>query len=146
MTHVPFRGNAQAVTALVAGDIQLLMDAVVTVVPFLNTGKVRALAITGNKRSPLAPNVPTFREAGLPEYNVAGTFFGVMGPPNMPKPLVDRINAEIRDILNSADLGKQLSETGGLALEGGSPEDFQFMLRKELELWKKIASDAKVSL
>jgi tripartite-type tricarboxylate transporter receptor subunit TctC len=145
MTHVPFRGNSYALTALFAGDIALMMDAVITVVPHLNAGKVRALAITGDTRSPLVPDVPTFREAGLPEYNLAGTFFGVMGPAGMPRPVVDRINSEIASILKSKDLGKQLSEAGGLTLAGGSPEDFQAMLRKELALWKKIATESKVA-
>jgi tripartite-type tricarboxylate transporter receptor subunit TctC len=145
MTHVPFRGNAFAVTALLSGDIDLLMDAVITVVPHLTAGKVRALAITGDTRSALVPDVPTFREAGLPEYDLAGTFFGVMGPANMPRPLVERINAEIASILKSKDFGKQLSEAGGLTLAGGSPEDFQSMLHKELALWKRIASDSKIA-
>jgi tripartite-type tricarboxylate transporter receptor subunit TctC len=113
-------------------------------VPHLASGKVRALAITGETRSALVPDVPTFREAGLPEYDLAGTFFGVMGPANMPRPVVDRINSEIGAILKSKDFGKQLSDAGGLTLAGGSPEDFQAMLRKELALWKKIAAASKI--
>jgi tripartite-type tricarboxylate transporter receptor subunit TctC len=143
LTHIPYRGNSQAITALLAGDVDLMMDTLINALPQLKTTRVRALAITGEARSPLAPDVPTFREAGLPEFDT-GVLFGAMGPANMPKAVVERLNKEINATLKSTDVAKRLSEAGGLTLVGSSPEVFQSTLRKELTIWKKVATEAKV--
>ncbi|MDM0085454.1 tripartite tricarboxylate transporter substrate binding protein [Variovorax sp. J31P179] len=143
LTHVPYRGNSQAITALLAGDVDLMMDTLINALPQLKSPKIRPLAITGDARSPLAPDVPTFREMGLPAFD-ARVLFGVMGPAHMPKAVVDRLNKELAATLKSKDVAKRLSEAGGLTLDGGSPEEFQSTLRKELAMWKKVAAEAKV--
>ncbi|MDM0002660.1 tripartite tricarboxylate transporter substrate binding protein [Variovorax sp. J22P240] len=143
LTHIPYRGNSQAITALLGGDVDLMMDTLINAMPQLNSPKIRPLGITGDARSPLAPDVPTFREMGLPQFD-ARVFFGVMSPANMPRTVVERINREIAATLKSKDVAKRLSEAGGLTLDGGSPEEFQSTLRKELAMWKKVAADAKV--
>jgi tripartite-type tricarboxylate transporter receptor subunit TctC len=143
MTHVPYRGNSQAITALLGGDVDLLMDTLINATPHLKSPKIRALANTASARSPLAPEVPTFREAGLPQFD-PGVLFGVMGPARMPPAVVERLNKEIAATLKSKDGAKRLSEAGGLALAGGPPEEFQAALRKELAVWKKVATEAKV--
>ena len=137
-THVPYRGNAQAVTALLAGEINMLIDTVLLAAPNLKSDKVLPLAITGNERSPLAPDLPTFAEAGLPEYN-AGLFFGVMAPAGMPKELLDKLNAEVNEVLRSPEAINRLSATGGLAIVGGSSAKFGELLTAELAKWKRIA-------
>lgn len=143
LTHVPYRGNNQASTALLGGEVNVLMDTVINATPQLKSPRIRPLAITGEKRSPSAPDVPTFNELGLPSFD-ASLFFGVMGPANMPQAVVDRINKEIAASLKSKDVEKRLSETGGLTLAGGKPEEFQSTLRDELAMWKKVATEAKV--
>ncbi|MDQ3025029.1 MAG: tripartite tricarboxylate transporter substrate binding protein [Pseudomonadota bacterium] len=137
-THVPYRGNAQAVTALLAGEINMLIDTVLLAAPNLKSDKVLPLAITGAERSPLAPDLPTFAEAGLPDYN-AGLFFGVMGPAGMPKEVLDKLNAEINEVLKSPEVINRLSATGGLAIVGGSSAKFGELIAAELARWKRIA-------
>lgn len=143
LTHVPYRGNSQASSALLAGDVQVLVDTVINATPHLKSPRIRALAITGDKRSPLAPDLPTFKELGMPSFD-ASVFFGVMGPADMPSALVDRLNKEVSATLKSKDVEKRLSETGGLTLSGGAPQEFQATLRNELAMWKKVATEAKV--
>ncbi|MDM0037008.1 tripartite tricarboxylate transporter substrate binding protein [Variovorax sp. J22P271] len=143
LTHIPYRGNSQAITALLAGDVDVMMDTLINALPQLKSPKIQPLAITGDARSPLAPDVPTFREMGLPQFD-ARVLFGVMGPASMPRPVVERINKEIAATLKSKDVAKRLSEDGGLTIDGGSPEEFQSTLRKELPIWKKVAAEAKV--
>ncbi|MDM0022400.1 tripartite tricarboxylate transporter substrate binding protein [Variovorax saccharolyticus] len=143
LVHVPYRGNSQAITALLGGDVDLMMDTLINALPQLKSPKIHPLAITGDARSALAPDVPTFREMGLPQFDTR-VMFGVMGPANMPKTMVDRINKEIAATLKSKDVASRLSEAGGLTLDGGSPEEFRLTLRKELAMWKKVAAEAKV--
>jgi tripartite-type tricarboxylate transporter receptor subunit TctC len=143
LTHIPYRGNNQALTALLAGDIDLLMDTLINALPNLSSPRIRPLAITGDARSTLAPDVPTFREMGLPEFD-ASAFFGAMGPAHLPRQVINRLNKEISATLQSKEIAKRLIEAGGLRLAGGSPEEFQTMLRAELATWKKVATQAKV--
>ncbi len=143
LTHVPYRGNSQAVTALLGGDVQVLVDTVINAVPQMKSPRIRALAVTGDARSPLAPDLPTFKELGMPAFD-ASVFFGLMGPADMPPAVVDRLNKEVAMVLKSKDVEKRLSESGGLTLAGGKPEEFQATLRKELAMWKKVAAEAKV--
>jgi tripartite-type tricarboxylate transporter receptor subunit TctC len=143
ITHVPYRGNGQAATALLAGDVEVLMDTVINAMPQINSPRLRPIAITGEKRSPLTPQVPTFRELGFPGLD-ASLFFGIMGPANMPPAVVDRLNKEIAAILKEKDVEQRLSESGGMSLVGSSPEEFRSVLRDDLTMWKKVAMEAKV--
>ena len=138
LVHVPYRGNPQAVTALMGGEVQVLVDTVLLAAPNLKSQKVAALAITGTARSPLAAELPTFAEAGLPGYN-AGLFFGVMGPANLPREIVDKLNAEINVVLKSAEAESRLGTAGGLQIAGGTSAQFGELMRAELAKWKNIA-------
>ena len=142
-THVPYRGNAQAVTALLAGEINMLIDTVLLAAPNLKSDKVLPLAITGSERSPLAPELPTFAEAGLPEYN-AGLFFGIMAPAGLPKNLADKLNAEVNEVLKSPEATNRLSASGGLAIVGGSSAKFGELLTAELAKWKRIGRESGI--
>ncbi len=138
LVHVPYRGNPQAVTALLGGEVQVLVDTVLLAAPNLKSQKVAALAITGTARSPLAADLQTFAEAGLPGYN-AGLFFGVMGPANLPREIVDKLNAEINVVLKSAEAESRLGTAGGLQIAGGTTTQFGELMRAELAKWKQIA-------
>lgn len=138
MAHVPYRGNSQAVTGLLGGEINVLIDTILLAAPNLKSDRVLPLAITGPVRSPLAPDLPTFSEAGLPAYN-ASLFFGVMGPAAMPAEIVEKLNAEINEVLKSADVVNRLSKTGGLNLAQASSAQFRDLLKAELSKWKQIA-------
>jgi tripartite-type tricarboxylate transporter receptor subunit TctC len=138
MTHVPYRGNGPAGQALMAGEIQVLMDTTVLAAQSVKTGRVRALAVTGNARSPALPDVPTFREAGLPNFD-ASVMFGIMGPKNLPRSIVERINREVIEVLKDPGVQSQLVKTGGLQLSPGTPEQFSRLVSDDIAKWKKVA-------
>jgi tripartite-type tricarboxylate transporter receptor subunit TctC len=139
MTHVPYRGNGPAGQALMSGEIQVLMDTTVLAAQSVKTGRVRALAVTGNARSPALPDIPTFREAGLPNFD-ASVMFGIMGPKNLPRPVVERINREVVEVLKDPGVQSQLVKTGGLQLAPGTPEQFSKLIADDIAKWKKVAS------
>jgi tripartite-type tricarboxylate transporter receptor subunit TctC len=138
MTPVPDRGNGPAGQALMGGDVEVLMDTVLLAVQSVKTQRVRALAITGAERSPALPEVPTFRESGLPDFD-ASVLFGVMAPKGLPRPIVERLNRDINESLKDPAVQNQLVKTGGLQLAGGTPEAFGKLLAEEIAKWKKLA-------
>lgn len=138
MQHVPYRGNGPAGQALMAGEIQVLLDTTVLAAQSVKTGRVRALAVTGNERTSSLPDTPTFREAGLPNYD-ASVMFGIMGPKGMPRPIVDRINREVNEVLKDPGVQTQLVKTGGLILAPGTPEAFGKQVAEDVAKWKKVA-------
>lgn len=145
-THVPYRGNAQAIAALLGGEIDMVTDTILLAAPNIQARRVRALAISSQSRSPLAPDVPTFDEAGLKGYD-GSLFFGLMGPKGMPPEIVNRLNRELNDLMkNSAELRERLQSAGGLELAGGSPEQFRDTLHKEVILWRSVVKNANVTV
>lgn len=139
MTHVPYRGNGPAGQALMAGEVQVLMDTTVLAAQSVKTGRVRALAVTGSARSPALPDVPTFREAGLPNFE-ASVMFGIMGPKNLPRSILERINREVVEVLKDPGVQNQLVKTGGLQLAPGTPEQFSQLVSDDIAKWKKVAA------
>lgn len=138
MTHVPYRGNAPAGQALMAGEVQVLMDTTVLAAQSLKTGRVRALAVTGNERSTALPDVPTFREVGVDSFD-ASIMFGIMGPKDLPHGIVGRINREVNEALKDPGVQTQLVKTGGLHLTPGTPEQFAKAVSEDLIKWAKVA-------
>ena len=98
LTHVPYKGVQQSIPDLISGQVSMLFDNIMTAQPHIKAGKVRALAISSPKRSPLVPDVPTVAESGLPGFQSV-TWFGVLGPANTPKAVVERMNAEVNRAL-----------------------------------------------
>jgi tripartite-type tricarboxylate transporter receptor subunit TctC len=143
MTHVPYKGNGQASTALMAGEIDALMDTLLLAAPVINSKRAVGLAVTGEKRSALIPEVPTFAEAGIPEFD-RSLFFGVMMPKGTPKDVVETLNKEINAALTDPQVKQKLSGAGGLTLASGSAEDFQKIYRQELLTWKKVGASANI--
>ena len=144
VTHVPYRGNGPAGLALMAGEIQVLMDTTVLAAQSVKTNRVRALAVTGSTRSPALPDVPTFREAGLANFD-ASVMFGIMGPKSLPRPIVERINREVVESLKDSGLQNQLVKTGGLQLSPGSPEQFAQLISEDIAKWRKVATQMGIS-
>jgi tripartite-type tricarboxylate transporter receptor subunit TctC len=144
ITHIPYRGNSQAIAGLLSGEVSILVDTVINAVPQLKSPRIRALGITGDTRSPLAPEVPTFRELGLPNFD-AGVLFGVMGPANMPAAVLERLNTEMNHVLHNKDVQKRLSEGGGLVMGKGGAKEFKDILTHELATWKTVATEAKLT-
>ncbi len=144
MVHVPFKGGAPAMTALAAGQVQVMFDALVTSVPQVRSGRVRALAVTGRERSALLPAVPTMAEAGVASF-VVGSWFGVFAPARTPAPVVARLNAEIAKATQSPKVRERLATLGAEAA-GGSPEAFGRFVREESDRFGRLIRSAKIRL
>jgi tripartite-type tricarboxylate transporter receptor subunit TctC len=143
LTHIPYRGNGPAGAALLAGEIDVLLDTVLLAAQSTRTGRVRALAVTGAQRSPALPEVPTFAEAGLPGYD-ASIFFGLMGPAGLPAAVTARLNAALATALQTPELRRQLAETGGLRLTPGTPQQMRALVQAELAKWQTVARQSGI--
>lgn len=142
MVHIPSRGGAQAILDLVRGDIQTMFYHYLPLLPHIREGKLRALAVTSAQRIGALPDVPTMTELGFQDF-VISAWFGVYGPADMPKPIVDRLNAEIVAILKDPEMQKTLFGQGVDPITG-SPADLAALMRAELERWAKVAADANI--
>ena len=142
--HIPYKGNAAAMTDVIGGQIEMLFDQMATAVPHVKGGKVRALGVTTAARSPAMANVPTIAEGGVPGYDMSA-WFGLVGPPGMPPELVARIQAEFARALLLPDVKERLSSQG-LDLTPGTPEQFAAYLRSELVKWAKVIKESGARL
>lgn len=144
MTHAPYKGLAPAINDLLGGHIQVLFADTGLVVPHIKAGKLKALAVTGRQRSPLLPDVPTLREAGLPDYQ-AGSWYGILAPAGIPPAIVSRVNAEVRAALASPDLQHHLIAQG-LEPSPATPEEFAALLHADYAKWGKLIKQANIKL
>lgn len=136
IVHVPYKGVAPAVADLLAGQVQLMSGDLSTVMPQVRAGKLRALALTGAKRSALAPELPTIAEAGVPGYEASG-WFGVLAPAATPGEIVSRLNAAIVKGIMDADARERLAALGGDVV-GSTPAEFALRLRDDLAKWGQL--------
>jgi tripartite-type tricarboxylate transporter receptor subunit TctC len=142
VTHVPYKGAAPALTDLMAGQVQFMFVDPASGLQLAKAGKVRALAVTSLTRTPLAPDLPTVTESGVPGYE-AGAWFGLALPANAPRAIVDKLNADIRQVLDQPDVRERLA---GYELAGTTPEQFGEFLKSEVARWNRVvkASGAQV--
>jgi tripartite-type tricarboxylate transporter receptor subunit TctC len=141
--HIPYKGASGAVPDLLGGNVDFYMASVPSVQAQVASGKLRLLATTGAKRSPIFPNVPTVAES-FPGFQ-AVTWFGILAPAGTPRPIVNRLNAEINKVLHAPDVRKTIEQDGGEVM-GGSPEQFAALIRSEIGTWSAVVreSGAKV--
>jgi len=144
MLHVPFKGAAASIPELVAGRVDLVMSSVATGGPHIAAGKVEPLAVTGKERSPALPNVPTFAEAGLPDYRMS-YWFGVFAPAGTPKEIVSRLEQEIAKAMTSPALREAFAKQGARTVGNTSAQFTQFVA-DEIELWKRVVKTANVKV
>jgi len=144
IVHVPYKGSAPALTDMMGGHVMMMFDNTPNVLPHVRSGKIKALAVTSLTRSPLAPEVPTVDEAGVPGYEI-NVWFGVVGPAGIPRDTVARLNSEINRILQMPDVRERF-RNGGVEPVGGTPEKFGEHLHSEIIKWGKVVreSGAKV--
>ncbi len=144
MTHIPYRGAAPAMQALLAGDTQLMFDNLASSMPQVKAGKLRALAVTTAQRSRLVPELPTMIEAGVPGFDIS-TWFGLLAPAGTPPDIIAKWNAEVTRILNSPDMRERLAAQGAEAAPD-TPQQFARFIASELPKYARIvkASGAKV--
>lgn len=144
MTHVPYKGSAPAVMAILGGEIDVLFDNLPNLIQHVKAGKVKALAVTGTNRSPLLPSLPTVAEAGVPGYEV-NVWFGMQLPAGTPKPLVERINKDIVHILRQPDVIK-LFRDQGVEVIASTPDEFGNILHTEVAKWTEVIKDANIKV
>ena len=142
VVHIPYRGTGLVITDLVAGQIAFLMDSIVSAQPHIRDGKVRALAVSGAKRSPSLPNVPTFAEAGIANMELAN-WFGFFAPPGTPGEIVQRLNQELNAIVRSPDVTERMGNFGAESA-GGTPQQFAKLVRDEHDAWKALIARANI--
>jgi tripartite-type tricarboxylate transporter receptor subunit TctC len=140
--HIPYKGGGPGVIALVAGEISLYFGNVPTVVQHVRAGKLRALATTGPKRTPVAPEIPTVAESGVPGYEVT-TFYGVSAPAKTPRPIIDRLHGEIVRALNTAELRERLQGLGADPV-GNTPEQYTAFMQNEILKWGTVIKAAGI--
>ena len=142
MVHVPHKGSDQARASVLGGQVQMMFDAVPTMAANARAGKVKALATSGARRSPVTPDVPTLAEAGLPGYE-SGIWLGLMAPKATPRPVLERLNAEVNRIISSPEVKEAWLKQGTVAM-GMSIEEFDRFLRDEIVKWAKLVKAAGI--
>ena len=145
ITHIPYRGTALAIPDLVSNKVQLLFDSVVSGMPHVKDGKLRALAVTGAKRSALAPEIPTVAESGLPGFE-STTWFGVYAPKGLPPETVKAWNAEFMKAMQSAEVQERLAKLGAEPVTSGSAEQFAAMVKADSARWATLIKARKITL
>lgn len=142
LLHVPYRGDAAAITALLAGDVPFIIAPPTAVLTNIQAGKLRAIATTGPQRWPGLPNVPTVAEQGVTGYDVR-SWAGLLAPAGTPRAVVDRLNAEVLRALQAPVVRQRLEDMGGEA-RGSTPEEMKAMVGHEIEKWQQVVADAKI--
>ncbi|WP_454690740.1 tripartite tricarboxylate transporter substrate binding protein [Achromobacter aloeverae] len=144
MLHVPYKGSGPAVVALLGGEVSLMFDSFSTSYPQVQSGKLKALAVTGAKRSPLLPNVPTVAESGVPGFVVNG-WYGILAPAGTPSDVVNKISRDVAEALKDPTLSKQLASYGYEPV-GSTPEEFGKYIDEEIDRWGAAVKAAGVKL
>ena len=142
LVHVPYKGTGPALTAMLGGEIHIQLIGISSVVPHMKSGRMRALAVSGTKRSPAAPEVPTVAESGVPGYEF-DVWYGMLFPAGTPHAIVGKANAEINRVLKSPALAQRFAAVG-LEPVGNTPEEFAKMIRSEMVKWRKVVEAAKI--
>lgn len=144
MVHVPYKGTGPALSDIMAGQITLLFGSVAATLPHVKSTRLRALAVTSAQRMSADPSIPTIAESGLSGYEVLD-WNALIAPKGTPRAIVDRINGEVRKVLAQKDLEDRFLQDG-LAAGGGTPEQLLDMIRKEMEMWRKVIAAAGIKV
>lgn len=144
MTHVPFKGDAPGMPAVISGEVSMMFPTLIAGMPNIKSGMMRPIAVTGAKRSSSLPDMPTISESGIVGFE-AVSWGGVMGPAGLPANIVNRLNADIINILKMPDVAEKLSGLGA-EIVGSSPQEFDTYLKSEIQKWGKVARDNNIQL
>jgi tripartite-type tricarboxylate transporter receptor subunit TctC len=142
MQHIPYKGTGPALNAMLGNEIQMQLIGISSVVPHLKTGRMKALAVSGAKRSAAAPEIPTVAESGVPGY-AFDVWYGMLFPAGTPRDRVRKVNTDINSALASPALGQRFAVLG-LEAAGTTPEDFAAILRSEIAKWRKVVKEANI--
>jgi tripartite-type tricarboxylate transporter receptor subunit TctC len=144
LSHIPYKGGAESYTAIFAGEVPVMFDAIPAVLPHVKSGKLKALAIASAERSPFLPDVPTLSELGVPKIEAVG-WMGMAAPANTPPAVLDALNSKLRKVLDEPDVKAQL-KTLAFVPAGDSRADFGAFLKSENEKWSAVIQDAGIKL
>jgi tripartite-type tricarboxylate transporter receptor subunit TctC len=142
MNHIAYKGSAPAITDLVGGQIQVLFDPFSSIYPQVTAGKVRALAVTTDKRATAAPQLPTVAEQGFPGFDVS-SWQGIVVPAGTPKPVIQRLNRALTAVLASNEVKDKFAQYSAVTAPT-TPEQFSAYIKEELARWQKVAQQAGV--
>jgi tripartite-type tricarboxylate transporter receptor subunit TctC len=140
MTHIPHRGSQPAITDTLGGRTGLMWGPMATVLPHVNAGKFLALAVSTDKRSTVAPDVPTMKESGYSDFE-ASLWWGILAPAATPKNIVTRLNAEIASIMQMPEIRASLVKLG-VEPAGGTPEQYAALLKSDIAKWAKVIKES----
>ena len=144
MVHVPYRVIAPAFTDIIVGQTDAMLPTLFAAIPYIQTGRVRALAVTGQKRSPTEPNVPTFKELGYPGFD-GQQWYGIAGPANMPEAIVTKLNSELNKVLASPEFSEKMASEA-MTVMPMSPQQFGTYVKDDIARWTKVAKDRHIEL
>ena len=136
MQHVPYKGSSPALTDLMGGQIQLMFDSMPSAMPFITSGKLKALAVTTKKRSSSLPNIPTMQESGVEGYETS-TWYGLWAPKGTPPEIVNKLSQAAQEALKKPEVVAQYQRMGAEPV-GSSPQEFQAYMRSEEKKWAEI--------
>jgi tripartite-type tricarboxylate transporter receptor subunit TctC len=142
MVHVPYKGSAPAVTDLLGGQVDMICDNAPNVLPHIRAGKLRALAVTSEQRTPLVPNIPTVAESGVPGFDVL-VWFGIVAPSGTPNAVVTALNSEMNRVLGLPEV-RQMFSAQGVQTQGGSPEVFTSFLSAQSVKWTQVVKNSGI--
>jgi tripartite-type tricarboxylate transporter receptor subunit TctC len=142
LVHVPYKGSGGALADLVGGHVQAMIVSLQTVAPYVQSGKLRMLAVMSAERSEAFPDVPTLKELGLPDLEV-DTWYGVFAPAGTAKPVIAKLNSELNALLKEPDVRDLLRKQGMIAV-GGTPERFGALVQSELKRWPRVVAAAGI--
>ncbi|HXZ55499.1 MAG TPA: tripartite tricarboxylate transporter substrate binding protein [Burkholderiales bacterium] len=143
LTHVPYKGSAPALSDLLGGQLSIMFDTVITSVPHIRAGKLRAFAVSSAKRASSLPEVPTMQEAGIKGFDIS-QWQGLLAPAGTPRSIVDRLNAETIHAMHAADVHERIAVQGGNDIVTGTPEELAALIRSDLQAYAKLIRDAKI--
>ena len=142
MNHIPYKGSAPALTDLIGGQVQVLFDPFSSIYPFVTSGKVRALAVTTDKRSATAPTLPTVAESGYANFDVS-SWQGIVVPAGTPKAVIQRLNRDLVKVLSTPEMKERFGQYSAVTA-ASTPEQFSSYIKEEITRWQKVAIDAGV--
>ena len=144
LVHVPYKGSGPAIQDVMGGQVPMMFDTSVVAGPHIQSGKLRALAVTSSKRAPAFPNVPTVAEGGVPGYELV-SWQAIFAPAGTPQPIVDRLYTELAKILKAPDMQERLANLG-MEASGMPPAEFTTFQKAEIEKWAKVVKAANVKI
>jgi len=144
LVHVPYKGANETTTAILSGEIDMTINGMSNILPHIGEGKLKALAVSTARRNPLAPDVPTMQEAGVPTYTSQGSF-GLFAPAGTPKDILEKIHADTAEVLTSPEIKKAL-EARSFVVEGQGPAEFDKFISSETTKWQQVIKQANIHI